>query len=76
MHRVCPRHRVELLVVGDELRCPATPHEVRGWLVVDRHGRMWAAATPRWVCLRSELEWPVPIRREVARAVEAYPPAA
>jgi len=43
--RVCPRHRVKLLVVGDELRCPAAPHQVVGWLVVDRHGRVLALGT-------------------------------
>ena len=76
MHRVCPRRRLELLVVGDELVCPAAPHKVVGWLVVDRHGRVWAAANRKRVSLRFDLEWPVRARWELARVVEKCPPAA
>jgi len=78
MQRVCPRHRVPLLEFGDELRCPAAPHRVVGWLVVDRRGRVWAAATRKQVFVPEwfKLEWPVPVRREVARPVERYSSAA
>ncbi len=77
MQRVCPRHRVPLLELGDELRCPAAPHEVRGWLVVDDRGAIWAAATRRRVCLPPEgfgLEWPV-VMWELAQTSGRYPPA-
>ena len=78
MHRVCPLHRVELLVVGDELRCPAAPHAVVAWLVVDRRGRVWAAATRKRVFVPEgfKSEWPTPVTWEPARPVGSYPPAA
>ena len=76
MTRVCPRHRVEFQVVGDELRCPAAPRQVVGWLVVDRHGRVWGAATRKRAYLRFDLEWPVRARWELARVVERCPSAA
>ncbi len=64
-------------MVGDELRCPAAPHPVVGWLVVDCHRRVWAAATRRRVFfVRFDLEWPDRATWELARPVERCSSAA
>jgi len=78
MFRMCPRHRVQLQEDGDELRCPAAPHEVRAWLVVDGSGAVWAAATRHRIILAFDIESPIAaVRgRELARPVQAFRPAA